>query len=582
MKYFFGIIFTFSVAFAFAQPKGYSNSIDGLLSANKIITYWDFDSTIVRSVGYVNNKGWNDIGAKQGRWTFYYENGNKEEVANYDRGYLNGRVSRYYENGKVQQDGWFKWDIQDSLYKSFFPDGTPAEKGAFKDGEEIGKWSIWYKPSKQFPKTQKQEEFEIKDSTKFLWNYWKNDGSKMIDNGNGEMLTFHSWGTVKERTTYANGLMTGPYEKFNPAGKPRIVGAHLNGAKEGAWKFYLVDGESLDREAMFKHDTLHGAYKAYFGDGNILRSGTWDMGKKTGHWIWGLNDGKGSKDMEGDFAEDLQHGLWIYYYKNGDVYYKGDYKAGMKNGTWDYFYKGARKWKTGTYTDDIKEGMWTTWFESGEMLQEGGYKAGKEEGPWSSWYENGIDKDQGTYKEGKMNGSWKGWYPNSKMNYEGFYERDMKTSAWKYYFDDGNLRDEGSWKISKKQSQMEKIIVEATRYREQSHKSGLWKSYSQIDGKITAEGPYKLGKKEGVWRHYYPGGVIVAYQNTFKNSQLNGKTTQFSRRGKPLSETSFKNNKKHGNMIIYGRGQKVIYHVVYKNGNMGKVLVEKGGQKTRK
>ena len=70
-------IVSFSV-FAHGQNEEYSSSINGLLGKEKVLTYWDFDSTQVRSEGYLNNKGWNDIGSKQGRWTFYYKNGNKE------------------------------------------------------------------------------------------------------------------------------------------------------------------------------------------------------------------------------------------------------------------------------------------------------------------------------------------------------------------------------------------------------------------------------------------------------------------------------------------------------------------------
>ena len=67
---------------AHGQNEEYSSSINGLLGKEKVLTYWDFDSTQVRSAGYLNNKGWNDIGSKQGRWTFYYKNGNKEWIIN--------------------------------------------------------------------------------------------------------------------------------------------------------------------------------------------------------------------------------------------------------------------------------------------------------------------------------------------------------------------------------------------------------------------------------------------------------------------------------------------------------------------
>ena len=83
---------------------------------------------------------------------------------------------------------------------------------------------------------------------------------------------------------------------------------------------------------------------------------------------------------------------------------------------------------------------------------------------------------------------------------------------------------------------MEALITENERFSEGSYKDGLWSSFSQVDGAKVASGSYKMGVKEGKWQHYYPGGIIVAYENEFKNGNLNGKTTQYSRRGKKLSE----------------------------------------------
>ena len=566
-------IVSFSV-FAHGQNEEYSSSINGLLGKEKVLTYWDFDSTQVRSEGYLNNKGWNDIGSKQGRWTFYYKNGNKEEIAIYDRGYLNGKVTRFYENGKIQQDGWFKWDLQDSTYRAFFNDGSKAEEGQYKMGEEVGVWIVWYRPSDQLSTHQKKEHFEYKDSVKYLWNYWTEDGQQLIVDGNGILKSHYSELRINEQTTYANGLMTGPSEKYNPAGKPRISGTHLNGKKTGKWKFYFVDGGAIDREANFNDDLLHGEYKAYFKSGIVLREGEWDMGKKIGHWIW--RDRTGQKDMEGDFNEDLQEGKWTYYYPNGNIHYTGLFEKGLKTGTWNYFYKDGSKWKTGEYENDLKQGNWLTWFENGAELQKGTYLDGVEEGKWNSWYESGTEKDEGNFQAGSMDGQWKGWYPNGQLSYKGAYTRDMKTGSWTYYFDDGKLRDQGSWKIIRKKSEMEALIAENERFSEGSYKEGLWISFSQIDGAKVASGSYKMGVKEGKWMHYYPGGIIVAYENEFKNGNLNGKTTQYSRRGKKLSETSYKSNKRHGPMIIYGKRNKVIYHAVYKNGNVDKVITERG------
>ena len=201
MKYILGLCLMGLAGISFGQEDGYSNTITGLLGVEKVRTYWDMDSTILRSEGYVNSKGWNDIGTKQGRWIFYYQNGKKQEIANYDRGQLNGKVSRFYENGKLQQTGWFKWGFQDSTYFSYFKNGAPAEEGNYSMGKEVGYWTVWYQPSLQFPEHQIKEQFEYNDSLKYLWNYWYENGDQAIENGEGLLESRHSEYTIKEKTT---------------------------------------------------------------------------------------------------------------------------------------------------------------------------------------------------------------------------------------------------------------------------------------------------------------------------------------------------------------------------------------------
>ena len=81
--------------------------------------------------------------------------------------------------------------------------------------------------------------------------------------------------------------------------------------------------------------------------------------------------------------------------------------------------------------------------------------------------------------------------------------------------------------------------------------------------------------QEGKWIHYYPGGLIAAYENTFKAGKLNGKSVQYSRRGQPMSEVNYKDNKKHGDMKAFGRRGQVLLHVIYKEGRLDKDVIRK-------
>ena len=197
----------------------------------------------------------------------------------------------------------------------------------------------------------------------------------------------------------------------------------------------------------------------------------------------------------------------------------------------------------------------------------------KENGDWSAWFENGQLKDQGAYDMAKMKGNWTGWYPNGKKRYEGPYTNNMRDGKWSFWTDKEVLKDVGSFKILKRKGDI--TFSDGDGY-DQSFRHGHWKSYSDLDGELTSEGDYSYGKQDGKWEYYYPGGVIVATENSYGDGMLNGVSKTYTRRGDVQNEIGYKNNKKHGAMKVYNRKGKLMLHVVYKNGVRTKSLVMRG------
>ena len=68
----------------------------GLIKKEKIITYWNQDKNIIRSMGQYHTDGFADIGEKIGKWTFYYPNGKIREISHYFLGKLHGPFKAYY------------------------------------------------------------------------------------------------------------------------------------------------------------------------------------------------------------------------------------------------------------------------------------------------------------------------------------------------------------------------------------------------------------------------------------------------------------------------------------------------------
>ena len=73
--------------------------------------------------------GWNKNGEVfaengNGKMTYYYENGQIMEVANFKNGKLNDRWTSYYEDGQIKEEGNFKGGECDGKWIYYNEDGS--------------------------------------------------------------------------------------------------------------------------------------------------------------------------------------------------------------------------------------------------------------------------------------------------------------------------------------------------------------------------------------------------------------------------------------------------------------------------
>ena len=69
------IISSIILLFALTMLVGQGNHPEGLLKIEKVKTYWDKDSTLVRSIGFYNKSGYGSVGERTGLWRFWTKNG---------------------------------------------------------------------------------------------------------------------------------------------------------------------------------------------------------------------------------------------------------------------------------------------------------------------------------------------------------------------------------------------------------------------------------------------------------------------------------------------------------------------------
>ena len=521
-------------------------------------TYWDVNKSRVQSRGKYYKDNYGETTEKHGKWTYYDKFGKTEEVRNYYRDMLHGSTVKYFPNGAIQEEGYFKLNLQDSIYNEWYETGKTKVAGYYTKGEPSNFWKYYYRDGRV------KSVVEIKSTENFIWEYYLPDSlhTQTIVGGNGEMTSFYTTGKVKEWYNYKEGRKHGEFEEISIYGYSTLNGFFKNGEKDGEWNYFYYTGDK-EKISHYENGQLNGAYNYFYDTGKLNVEGEYKNGKKIGEWTWYTN--KGDRDINGSFIEDKQDGLWTYWHPTGELSYYANFIDGLRSGEWTYFYKEGTMFKKGTFKNDLKNGEWKTWYEDETLLMEGTYLDGKEEGEWNNYWENSKLKNQATFKKGQLKGDWLSFYPNGKQKIIGEYDNDMKVGEWQEFFDNGRSKDLITYKLFKKKSKMDYSIMKDHVVLE-SRKEGKAISYSSKDFKKTEEGKYKNDKKHGEWIAYYPGGKMPAVVTNYKMGQLHGALKQYGRRGKLQSEIQYKDGLKHGSFKIYDKRGKVVNEKTFKHG----------------
>lgn len=521
--------------------------------------YYDAAKLQVESEGCYFKDPLGETTQRHGKWKFYGREGELIEERNYFKNTLHGQVIAYFPNRAKQTEGYFKNDIQDSIYREWDETGVLRQQGFYTGGFPTGKWDYHYRSGQQ-----KMQE-EIIDGTSYVWSFWLPDSlhTQTVIEGNGELATYFTNGRLKEWYTYRNGLKDGPFEEASVHGYFLLKGSFKQNKPDGEWKYFYYTGH-LEKISHYKEGVLDGPYFYYYDNEQVNVEGHYTKGKKTGVWTWYTKYGK--LDMQGVFQDDLQHGDWVYNYPTGELSYTAQYKEGMRHGKWSYVYKDGKPYKLGEFSNDKKHGNWTTWYENGQLLMEGAYSDDKETGVWKNYWENGKLKNESTFKEGELHGKWLSYFPSGLLKLSGEYEKNLKSGEWRDHFENGKLKDVENYKVIKKKS---KIHYGPMKDREQrvSVKHGEFISYSQKDFKKMLEGKYKNDEKEGEWIAYHAGGKLPAVVTSYKDGKLDGPMRSYTFKGnKLISEINYKEGYQHGKMLVYDKKGRLVKEYDYKNG----------------
>ncbi|HDR05054.1 MAG TPA: toxin-antitoxin system YwqK family antitoxin [Candidatus Marinimicrobia bacterium] len=112
-------------------------------------------------------------GSRQGLWTRFYNNGNKESEGAFENGTMVGEWKFWHENGKLSLHQFYWAGNPHGTHRRWDESGELIEKGLYSQGKKEGQWTIY------LPNGEYQSGYYRNDKKNGPWTYFYKDGLEL-------------------------------------------------------------------------------------------------------------------------------------------------------------------------------------------------------------------------------------------------------------------------------------------------------------------------------------------------------------------------------------------------------------------
>jgi len=524
--------------------------------------FWDMDSLVSEyaDLHYPNGQLIEKIsyknGQKNGKFTGYYESGQKKHIRTYKDDKLEGKFADYTESGQILRKQNYANDLLDGSSKEWYLNGEVKVKTSYKAGKLDGGFMSYDSLGRKVTK-----------------------GEYAMGLKEGDWLTWYPSGKKKERSSYFSGKANGPYTLWDEIGRIIKEGEYSDDLKHGVWitfdpdlggrqesyeyydmgiaklkyfyKYY--DNGNLMEEPAFTEYYRDGEWRQLFDNERIQYLTTYSMGKKYGLYEeWTI---KKELVQRGYYEYDLMSALWTYVRNDSVIKYEVYDADSIIDGFIYEYYDNDKKKADAVFLENGKRDQkWYTYFEEGKDSTISAYDAGKRTGAWYVFYDSTFEAATETnYENNLMHGDYKEWYIDEGPKVEGYYEYGKKHLLWAFWDERGYQRFE-EWRMG--------VLYDTFEYE-----------YYE-NGQLKEEASYKNRMKHGQWFRYFPDGEISGVREFAKGLRV-GEWVDYYRKDEIAFKGLYKNDKKDGPWIWYymNRGERgeqgnVMSEVDFRNGEL--------------
>lgn len=195
----------------------------------------------------------NYYGRRIGYYKFYYRGTEQiKEEGRYSRGQKKeGRWTYYYEDGGVKSHIDYKNDIKDGEEITYYKNGQIASRKHYINNSPGGVFNYW-RENGTLSRTEKYDPAKAVGSRRGAWliQYYYEDGRL---SGEG----------------YSRFGKTGPWKYYHQNGRIKDIGEYTANKKHGTWKHFRDDG-TLWTIQNWKEGKDHGWFEWFHKDGRSL------------------------------------------------------------------------------------------------------------------------------------------------------------------------------------------------------------------------------------------------------------------------------------------------------------------------
>jgi len=186
---------------------------------------------------------------------------------------FSGSVFEFYDNGQKKLNGRYRNGTKNGKWTWWNEDGGTDSTGSYKNGLMNGQWEFYFSNGKLNGKGQ------YKDGNGSIRGV-----SKIPRNGRYGIWTFwYESGEVKEKQNWKNGKIQGINTHWYRNGQKKEEGHYIESKMVGLWTLWYENGQKMTQE-NFEDGKKNGFITYWYNDGKKWSEGKYKNGKKEGLW----------------------------------------------------------------------------------------------------------------------------------------------------------------------------------------------------------------------------------------------------------------------------------------------------------